>query len=381
MNIKATFEIPIEHEQLYVWPGSPALFPDEYPYIGYRESRQGFAWTSDLIIFLALRFFGLGHDSCYRARIEVCEADKISLLPDTIRAIILPCSIVEEGLVFSASRESAEHIVPWTPGDYALVMEMKIRDDMEYINSQKYQQDLEANRTQAYLRFTLFPQTKVEPDILRLDKELAPYPLRMGPGKKANFEIDIEDTQFLVWPGPIPPNFTKPVITEHMRYGQGYSLTDQVISLMTLGPPRLIPGGFPEEPHFAYSTLVVEVWKSDFRPGRSYDSLVERSIALPLCVQEEGIIVSNVKGDQNYSVPFPPGNYELVLELSRYPFPQSTDPGPYQDSPEYREFEEGRGKLWCHLTLISTEEPVQPEILQGDTNFYRGELVPFPMGQ
>jgi hypothetical protein len=43
-------------------------------------------------------------------------------------------------------------------------------------------------------------------------------------------------------------------------------------------------------------------------------------------------------------------------------------PNVYPSSARYKKMlEEGGGRtLWCYLTLIPTEEPVQPEILQAD---------------
>jgi hypothetical protein len=147
MNKQASFDIYVEYGQFFVWPG----FLDEYP-AGVdptwsdEEYAQGFTWDSRLITFPNI----FCNVECYKAHVEIWEADEVSLLPDTIRAIVLPLTIMEGGLVVS------ECMVAFSPGNYALVMEIKPRDDDEYLSSQKYLEDMEGSRIQAGQTHGLF---------------------------------------------------------------------------------------------------------------------------------------------------------------------------------------------------------------------------------
>jgi hypothetical protein len=361
MNKKACFNVSVSYGQFLVWPG----FADEYPKtnagISPQELTQGFAWTSQIITFSIMNF---GSNECCGAQVEVWEADEISLLPSTIRAMVLPFTITEGELVVSDLSVGNAQMITFAPGHYALVMEMKPRDDDEYLNSQEYQEDIEAGFIQAWCRLTLIPkQELVQPEILRTDNESAiTYPLPMGVAvyKLASFKIDIQDAQFLVWSGPIPSDFTPPAINEQIER-QGFSWTSHVISFLTYKSTEAVvsfsPGiGLVSSVPKEYSKTVAEVYKSDSEVG-----WLERAISLPFFVREGGITVSNLRGEQAYVVAFPPGNYQLVFQMSR-------KPDLYPNSARYKRILEEREEqtLWCSLILIPTEEPVQPKILTAD---------------
>jgi hypothetical protein len=177
MNKKAAFDIPVYCAQFLIWSG----FPDEYPEspgLSPEEYNQGFAWASEVVTFIVHNF---GVNECFGAHVEVWEADEISLHPDTIRAIVLPFTITKGGLVVSGLYGN-EQTVPFTPGNYALVMEMKPRNDDEYLNSQEYQEDMDGGHMKVWCHLTMVPKEEpVQPEILQVEKELFPtYPLLMG---------------------------------------------------------------------------------------------------------------------------------------------------------------------------------------------------------
>jgi Competence protein J (ComJ) len=319
MNKKASFDIGIQYAQFLVWPG----FSDEHPradaVFDDDEYAQGFTWDSRLISFQRIFY------ECYEAQVEVWEADEISLCSDTIRAVVLPFTITKGGLVVSDLFGGIKQTVPFAPGNYALVTEMKPRNDEEYLNSQVYQEDMEGGRMQAWCRFTLIPKEElVQPEILRDEsgsRLTSPHSLAMRAAvyKLASFEIDIQETQFSVWSGPIPSDFTPPAISEQIKQ-QGFAWTSQVISFLThkftevvvdFSPGVGLVSSVPEE----YSKIVVEVRKSNKRTMTEEG----RIISLPLSIREGGIVVSNLQGGQAHAVPFPAGNYQLIFEMRRTP--------------------------------------------------------------
>lgn len=60
-------------------------------------------------------------------------------------------------------------------GNYALLFELKLRDDVEYLNSPEYQENVEDGWTEEFCRLTFYPRgNAVQPEILRLDAWSAP---------------------------------------------------------------------------------------------------------------------------------------------------------------------------------------------------------------
>jgi Competence protein J (ComJ) len=356
MHKKASFTIPGLCGFLYVWPGFLENIPEWhnwYSHTGLQEDNQGFVWTSS-IICLSPDVGGYGSNN---TNVEVYEADDISLCPDAVRAILLPLSISEGGLAFANSFHGTRdpiQMVPFPPGNYALLVEIR---DSNAINQTSRFEDWEEETK--CLRLTLIPkEEEVEPEILRLDRGLAPYPLLMGPAKKATFELDIQNRQFLVWSHSIPPHFMSPPLTEELMLSQGFASTPQAISFAT----------FREK---AYSKIIVEVYQS----GKRVHSGIGRILSLPFSVEEGEIIVSNLKGEQAQLVPLTPGRYELVFELSHRPYLRRSHPE-YQKEPEA-----GCQVLWCRLTLIpiSAREAVIPRCLVNDMEALQLRY-PFCMG-
>jgi hypothetical protein len=179
MILIISFELCIEYSTLAIW--DPNI--DQPIYLHFDEHySQGFAWIPGNVNLDVNIFDGeVGY-----AFIEVWQAKFVRLQDDSVRAILVPFSVGDSGIVFSSpgGGEDVKVLVP--EGDYALVFEIKLRSDEEYLNSSRYQEDLKTSLQSIWCRFTFIPrENNVEPEILRADEKLTPiYPLLM----KAEFE-------------------------------------------------------------------------------------------------------------------------------------------------------------------------------------------------
>ena len=134
---------------------------------------------------------------CMGIIIEVWVADlpdQISVIPETLRAILLPFSVGKHGIIVGDFIAGVEVPVLIPEGNYALLFELKLRDDVEYLNSPEYQENAAGGWTEQWCRLTFYPkENAIQPEILRLDTEstlpysvegyipLNPtYPLLMG---------------------------------------------------------------------------------------------------------------------------------------------------------------------------------------------------------
>lgn len=157
-----SFEIGVSYSTLVVWE------PSNRENIYYLEERgaPGFAWEVGNVNFDT---FG----DCSHAFIEVWQADEVSLRPDTLRAILVPFSVGRSGVLVTSilSPENEEVRVPIPQGAYALMFEMKLRDDEAYFNSSWYQDDLDTSLRGVWCRLTFIPKESVEPEILREEAE------------------------------------------------------------------------------------------------------------------------------------------------------------------------------------------------------------------
>lgn len=119
---------------------------------------------------------------CIGIIIEVWAAklsEQISLLPETLRAILLPFSVGKQGIKVGNFIEGVEEPVSIPEGNYALLFELKLRDDVEYLNSPEYQENAGGGWTEEWCRLTFYPkENAVQAEILRLDTEpTLPYPV------------------------------------------------------------------------------------------------------------------------------------------------------------------------------------------------------------
>jgi hypothetical protein len=177
MTLVKSFEMGIAYARVYVVnaddPDATTLYFEEQHY------RQGFAWSPHDAEFDVDLSFRLRELECIGGLFEVHLADQIELAPDSERAILLPFTVGKEGIyVCDVGSHPTSISIP--EGHYALLFELKERDDPEYLNSAEYQHNLEGNFIEIWCRLTFVPQEVVEPAILRVDEYLSPtYPLLM----------------------------------------------------------------------------------------------------------------------------------------------------------------------------------------------------------
>ena len=168
-----SFELSVSYSTVAVFdPSAPGLDDGFFLYFRGEHEGQGFAWNPGNFNFRTFM-----NDEFSSAFIEVWLADEISLMPDSVRAILVPFSVGKSGIVINSDMDEE---VPVPEGNYALVFEMKLRDDEEYFKSPRYQTDLETSQRSVWCRLTFIPKESVEPEILREDAGLSPdYPLLM----------------------------------------------------------------------------------------------------------------------------------------------------------------------------------------------------------
>ena len=128
----------------------------------------------------SLYFSTLG--DCMWITIEVWVAessDEIHLRPETVRAILVPFSVDRGGVKITHTLGLVEGHVYISEGNYALLFELQLRDDVGYLNSPKYQENVEGGFTEEWCHLTFYPrENSVQPEILRLDAWSAPtYPI------------------------------------------------------------------------------------------------------------------------------------------------------------------------------------------------------------
>ena len=128
----------------------------------------------------SLHFSTFGECAWTTIEIWVAElSDEISIRPKTVRAILLPFSVDREGIKIRHQLGLMEGHVYISKGNYALLFELQLRDDVEYLNSPQYQQDVEDGWTQEWCRLTFYRrENSVQPEILRVDAWYSPpYPI------------------------------------------------------------------------------------------------------------------------------------------------------------------------------------------------------------
>ena len=146
----------IFYHQLIVFDESAAPVPNDW-----REQHvaQGFSWRPGTVSFATLGDFG-------DLRVEVRVADDLDVLPEAVRAIVVPFAVLPPGRVgLSDTVDNANTRVP--PGDYALLCEMGYLSEEEGEEAE-------------WCQLTFAPRRDVQPEILRAGELLSPqYPLIM----------------------------------------------------------------------------------------------------------------------------------------------------------------------------------------------------------
>ncbi len=150
------YNFGIFYHQLIVFDETAAPVPNDW-----REQHvaQGFAWRPGTVSFATLGDLG-------DLRVEVRVADDLEVLPDAVRAIVVPFAVSPPGRVGLSDtvNEVSTHVAP---GEYALLGEMG------------YLREGEGEEAE-WCRLTFVSRRNVRPEILRVDEALSPqYPLLM----------------------------------------------------------------------------------------------------------------------------------------------------------------------------------------------------------
>jgi hypothetical protein len=149
---------------------------DTYHAVTQQTLAQGFSGNSR-----SYKFSTLG--DCSNIRIEVWLAEKqeeVTLRTDTVRAIMVPFSLSEAGILIADLMGFVEQRIYLSSGEYALVFEIKLRNDAEYLNSPSYLENVEGGFSDEWCYLSFYPtEQPVQPEILRVDTWLSPpYPFQ-----------------------------------------------------------------------------------------------------------------------------------------------------------------------------------------------------------
>ena len=150
------YNFGIFYHQLIVLDESTAPVPNDW-----REQHvaQGFTWRLGTVFFATLGDLG-------DLRVEVRVAEDLDVLPDAVRAIVVPFAVWPPGRVgLSDTVDDVTTRVP--PGDYALLCEIGYLSEEE-------------GEVAEWCHHTFAPRRDVQPEMLRADELLSPeYPLLM----------------------------------------------------------------------------------------------------------------------------------------------------------------------------------------------------------
>ncbi len=150
------YNFVILYHQLIVFDESTAPVPNDWQ---EQHTAQGFTWRPGTVSFGTLGDLG-------SLRVEVRVADELDVLPDAVRAIVVPFAVSPPGRV-GLSDTAIDVTTHVPPGEYALLCEMG------YLSKEKGEEA-------EWCRLTFVPSRNVQPEILRADELLSPqYPLLM----------------------------------------------------------------------------------------------------------------------------------------------------------------------------------------------------------
>jgi hypothetical protein len=181
MNFIASCKVNVQYSLLSVVDAAilwtPGFFFYEGPHQGPHEC-QGFAWIPGTVNFFVSDADGM----LMNALVEVYLSDHIELCSDTFRAIQVPFSVGDAGIsIFNDGKIIAGEatlsqtwrnvIIAVPPGNYALVFEVKLRDDDGFVEGHEYPGSYLRD---VWCRLTFVPQENPEPAILRADPFIAP---------------------------------------------------------------------------------------------------------------------------------------------------------------------------------------------------------------
>jgi hypothetical protein len=168
--------------ELDICYGSIRIYSVDDPDVGtlafeQQHLSQGFAWSPAEVDFYV--DFNKNQLEACGGLFEVYLANQIEVASDSTRAVLVPFTVGERGINVSDVVGSYVDI-PIPKGHYALLFELKPRDDIEYLNSEQYQCNIEAGFIELFCRLTFVLQESVVSEVLRSDEYLSPsYPLLM----------------------------------------------------------------------------------------------------------------------------------------------------------------------------------------------------------
>jgi hypothetical protein len=177
MNFIASCKVNVQYFLLSVIDTAKPEIEGFFSFQGPQQC-QGFAWMPGEVNFLVSDADG----ALMNALVEVYLSDRIELCSDTFRAIQVPFSVGDAGIsIFNDGKIIAGKatqsptwrniIISVPPGNYALVCEVKFRDDDGFVEGHEYPGSYLRD---VWCRLTFVPQENPEPAILRADSYLAP---------------------------------------------------------------------------------------------------------------------------------------------------------------------------------------------------------------
>lgn len=173
INRTTTFDIHPDNFGFRVWDADLDL-GETYHDVNEQTLRQGFSSH----LGRSINFSTLG--DCTRMTIEVWYADSsenICLREDSIRAILVPFSVGGWWKI-GDFRGHMEVSLSTHPGHHALLFEIKLRDDDEYLHSSQYQKDVDGGFSEEWCYLTVYRRSErdepIQPEILRLDAWASP---------------------------------------------------------------------------------------------------------------------------------------------------------------------------------------------------------------
>jgi hypothetical protein len=144
----------------------PSLDEERSYHLSELVFTQGFSWRPGS--------YNLGtFTRCHNLTIEVWLADQqeeVHLRDDSLRAILLPFWVPATGLMIDDFEMREQHRFAIPEGEYAMLFELKLRNDQEYLESERYHKHIDSGTTEESCYLTFYPKAEpVQPEILRLD--------------------------------------------------------------------------------------------------------------------------------------------------------------------------------------------------------------------
>ncbi len=130
-----------------------------------QNRNQGYAIFPD-----GVEFYSLGNAQVIS--VEAWCAGKINLHPGSVRAIIVPFNVADGSGAFLSDGKGGGYELAdiLAVGSYALLFEIRLNNDPEYLNSPRYQENTSLGLTEEYCSLTFIPTTQtVVPQVLRFD--------------------------------------------------------------------------------------------------------------------------------------------------------------------------------------------------------------------